>query len=316
LESTGWLERAARLRKEAREVSRELEAERVQHCFFKGIALLGRFYQLDDRRLDDIDLLVEFRQRNAALAVLHARGYAELGEARAWAPAANRPGVTMCRLDPATGERDEEAPFLDVHWGLEPLSNLLPVEALTLPPGVWARVTVEHRVPILPDEYHAALILHHLVRHDLLHIRGLLDFALLWDAMPRDGGSELTKLAARLGVSRALGIVGRVVVDDLMLFPLRGIRLGAQDWRGKRAQKQLRLRDWLAWAARTASDRRHHVTLKRSIAWRRFLLADVPRGGRLFREVVTPPPEYLRWRWPTVPPGAAWRRHVVAALRS
>lgn len=312
-----WLDRAAGLRKECRDLSRALERAGVRHCFFKGITLLGRFYHLDDRRLDDIDLLVDVVHRNAALAVLHACGYAELGDPAVWGPGANRPGTTMYRTNPATGDRDTEAPFLDVHWGLEPLSTLLPDESLTLPSAVWARVEVQHRIPVLPDEYHAALVLHHLVRHDLIHVRGLLDFALLWDALPKDGGRELSGLAQRLGVSRALSLIGRVLVDDLHVFPLRGVRLGARDWRGRVLLRRLRLRDWLGWAARHAGDTRRHVTVTRSLAWRRFLLADAPRGRQMLGELLTPSREYLRWRWPTARSRvSAWRRHLVLALRS
>ncbi len=317
LADSKWLERAAQLRKEARDLSAALRDAGVPHCFFKGIALIGRFYRLDDRRLDDIDLLVDLAARNSAIAVLHAHGYADLNEPGTWGPASERPGITMYRVDLATGERDPHAPLMDLHWALESVSTLLPFGGVTLPSAFWARVEMDQRLPIPPDEYHAALVLHHLVRHDLLHVRGLLDFALLWETLPRDAGARLTDLAGRLGVGRALGLVGRSLVDDLLLFPLRGVRLGARDWRGRAALRGLRLRDWLAWAGRRADDRQHHVTVTRSLAWRRFLLADAPKTGQLIRELVTPAPEYLSWRWPEArAPGQAWRRHLAAALRA
>ena len=114
----------------------------VPPFFFKGIALLGRFYRLDDRRLDDVDLMVPVQQRNSALAVLHAHGYAELSDAEVWGPASQRPGATMYRVDPTTGEQDERAPLLDVHWGLEPVSAMLPADGITLPSAVWAAVAI------------------------------------------------------------------------------------------------------------------------------------------------------------------------------
>lgn len=317
LADSQWMERAAQFRKEARELSAALRDAGVQHFFFKGIALIGRFYRLDDRRLDDIDLVVDLAGRNAAMAVLHARGYADLSEPGVWGPGSGRPGMTMFRVDPVTGEPDQHAPLLDLHWGLEPVSTLLPSEGLTLPSAFWARLEMEQRLPVPPDEHHAALVLHHLVRHDLLHVRGLLDLALLWEALPRDAGACLTELAGHLGVGRALSVVGRVLVDDLLLFPVRAVRLGAQGWRGRAALRRMRLREWLAWAGRHVTDRRHHVTVTRSFAWRRFLLADSPRVGRLASELFTPPPEYLGWRWPDVrSPGRAWRRHLAAALKA
>src|SRR5574341_1039764 len=68
LAASASLDRAAQLRKEARDLSQALNEGGVQHCYFKGIALIGRFYRLDDRRLDDIDLLVESSRRNDAMA--------------------------------------------------------------------------------------------------------------------------------------------------------------------------------------------------------------------------------------------------------
>ena len=312
-----WVERAAQLRKEARDLSAALRGAGVQHCFFKGIALLGRFYRLDDRRLDDVDLMVDLAGRNEAIAVLHAHGYADLAEPGVWGPASLRPGTTLFRVDPATGERDRNAPLLDLHWGLEPVSRVLPTEGITLPSSFWARVETDQRLPAPPDEAHAALILHHLVRHDLLHVRGLLDLALLWEALPRNGGARLTELAGHLGVGRALSIIGRILVDDLLLFPVRGVRLGAGDWRARAALRRLRLRDWLGWAGRHAADPRHHVTVTRSLAWRRFLLADAPDVGQLTGELFRPSEEYLSWRWPEArAPGQAWRQHLAAALRT
>ena len=317
LADSAWLERGAQLRKEARDLSAALRDADVPHFFFKGIVLLGRFYRLDDRRLDDVDLMVAAEQRNTALAVLHAHGYAGLGDPEVWGPASRRPGVTMYRVDPATGEQDIRAPLLDVHWGLEPVSALLPAEGLGLPSAVWAAVEMEQRLPVLPDEYHAALVLHHLVRHDLLHVRGQLDLALLWEALPRTAGARLTDMARLLGVSRALGVIGRVLVDDVPLFPLRGLTVGARDWRGRLALRRMRLADWLVWAARRAADTRHHVTVTRSLAWRRYLLADAPRTGQLLADLLRPPREYLRWRWPEAGSDErAWRMHLTSVLRS
>jgi hypothetical protein len=309
-----WLERGARLRKEARLISRALAEAGVRHCFFKGIALLGRFYRIDERRLADIDLLVDLADYSSAFAALHAEGYVELGDRSRWAPAARRPGVTMHR--PFALGDDDPGLLLDLHWGLESLGTLLPDDEIVLPPTVWAGVAHENGLPVLADEHHAALVLHHLVRHDLLHVRGLLDFALLWETLPRDAGAELTDLAHILGVAPALRLVGRVMVDDLHLYPLRGVRLAPRDWRDRLALRQLRLTPWLTWAARNATDRPRHVTVTRSLVWRRLQLANVPHPGRLLRELMAPPREYLRWRWPGSPSdAAAWRRHLASAFR-
>jgi hypothetical protein len=112
-------------------------------------------------------------------------------------------------------------------------------------------------------------------------------------------------------------VIGRVMVDELMLYPLRGVRLSPDDWRGRAALGRLRLKPWIAWAARNAAHRAAHVTLTRSLLWRRYLFADAPETGRLVRHLVAPPKEYLRWRWPEAPSeGVAWRRHMANALRN
>jgi hypothetical protein len=316
LQPSPWLHHAAQLRKEARVLSRVLTDAGVRHCFFKGIALLGRFYQIDERQLADIDLLIDRADRIKALTALHAQGYGELGNRGAWAPASGRPGVTLARADQGIAAADTDL-LLDLHWGLESPSTMLPDEEVVLPPAVWEHVEPQHGLPVPTDEYHAALVLHHLVRHDLLHVRGLLDFALLWEAIPRDAGQELTDLARTLGIERALRVVGRVMVDDLRLYPLRGVRLGPRDWRDRAALRHLRLTDWLIQAARSRSTGPRHVMVTRTLVWRRFLLVDAPRSGRLLRELIAPPQEYLRWRWPHASSNrAAWARNLVAALRA
>ncbi len=315
-QESSWVDHGVRLRKEVRELSGALEDSGVRHFFFKGIGLVGELYRVDDRRFDDMDVVIDPTDRSAALAIFHARGFAELGDRNQWRAGTERPGITMSRDDPTTGEPDTAA-LLDVHWGLEPVSMILPEGEITLPPTVWEGVEVRHRVSVPVNEHHAALVLHHLVRHDLLHVRGFLDFALLWEAMPQDGGGELSNLAAWLGVSRALGVIARVMVDDLHLFPLRGVRLGPWDWRGRAILRRARLADVLVRAARHAGASSRHVTVTRSLAWHRYLLADAARGRRLLGELLAPPKEYLRWRWPEARSNAgAWRRHVVAALGS
>ncbi|MBI4500497.1 MAG: nucleotidyltransferase family protein [Gemmatimonadetes bacterium] len=310
-----WLDRGARLRKEARAISREFTNARIQHCFFKGIALLGRFYRIEERQLEDTDLLIRATDRNAALSLLLARGYAELGDSSSPTPGTVRPGVTMYRPD-ADGNVDA-ATFLDLHWGLEAPTPLIPGGGLPVPDALWPGVQSHGGLPVPRDEHHAALILHHLVRHDLLHVRGLLDLALLWDALPPSGGSDLTALCRRLGVGRALGIVGHLLVSELKLTRLLGVRTEARDWRSRMALERMRLADWLLRAARSTTHNSRHLLITRSRAWRRFLLADAPKTGRLFRELIVPPRDYLRWRWPKARSDAdAWRQHLALAWRS
>ena len=283
-----WLERARQFRKDARNVTAALTTARIPHFFFKGIALLGRFYRIEERQLADIDVFVPPAQRNAALAVLHARGYADLRDPGTWRPDVPRPGVTMRRGTEWTA--GDEA-LLDIHWGLESVSTLTPAQTVFVPETVWRSVSDQAGLPVPQDEHHLALVLHHLVRHDLLHVRGLLDAALLWDALPHAAGGEVAEVAAALGVRRALTVVGRVLVDGVGAFPLRGVPWDDDDWRRRVLRRRLGLADWLVWAARHAVDGPAHVTLSMRRAWWRWLLADDAGAWRLVREGVAPHPQ-------------------------
>jgi hypothetical protein len=188
---------------------------------------------------------------------------------------------------------------------------------LPIPDALWPGIQVVGGLPVPRDEHHAALILHHLVRHDLTHVRGLLDLALLWDALPPTGGSEVTALARRLGVKQGLTVVGRMLVGELRLGPLRGVRTDGGGWRSRMARRGIRLTDGLLRAATTGAQRSRHMLVTRSRAWRRFLLSDAPPAGRLLGELIAPPSSYLQWRWPKAGSNAeAWRRHVALAWRS
>jgi hypothetical protein len=127
----------------------------------------------------------------------------------------------------------------------------------------------------------------------------------------------LAGLARTLGVERALRVLGRVMVDDLMLYPLRGAPIQPDDWRARWALRRFGLRPWLTWAAQHTQRRAAHVTVTRPLVWRRFLLADAPRTGQLVRDLVAPPREYLEWLTAAkTSEGKAWRSHLASALRS
>lgn len=296
------------LREAAVEISRTLAEDGIRHFFFKGIALLGRAYQPGDRELADIDLVVHPKDRSSAIASLHTLGYVDRSDREQSGPAALRPGVTMHRPDRAPRVADI---LLDVHWGLEPVDRLLPRAHLLVPPPVWAGVHEQHGLPVPLDEHHLALLVHHLVHHDLLHLRGVLDVAQVWARLPRDAGRELTQLATVLGVRRATRAVARVMVRDFNLPPLRGVPIGLDDgWRARRLEPRLRLDEWIVWVGRV--EPAEHVMLTPHRVWRRVLIADdIRTAAHLLRDAVAPPKEFLRWRWPTArSDGAAWLRHV------
>ena len=291
----------------AREITNTLSENDIQHFWFKGVPMLGRFYGPGERGLDDIDVMIDPLKRNTAFAALHAIGYVEYNEPADAGPAALRPGQTMHR----TGTDAGPVPvLLDMHWGLESATGLLSQTDVAIPLSVWRGIRREHGLPVPLDEHHIGLLIHHLVRHDMLHFRGLLDVALLWDTLPKVAGSELDHIAERFGVRRAARAVARVLVSEVNLYPLRGIRIGVEGLRGRWLQHMLRLRRWIGWA--NQAERHEHVLITPGRVWRRFLLADDMNSAvRALRDVVRPPPEYLRWRWPKAQSNSdAWWQHV------
>lgn len=295
-------------REAAQEIARLLARRGVRHFFFKGVALVGRVYEPGDRAFADIDLVVDPRQLNAAVAALYTLGYVALREPDQPGPATLRPGLTMHR--PGKGTEFERI-LLDLHWGLEPVTHLLPRADLAVPEPVWNGVQAEGGLPVPLDEHHLALIVHHLAHHDMLHVRGLLDVALLWETLPKRAGGELADIAQRIGVRRPLAAVARVLVDDLALYPLRGVPIGADGLRGRVLGGLLSLPRWLAWAAR--AEEREHVMITPRRIWRRLLLADDLNGTALglMGDALKPPDEYLRWRWPNASSEfTAWMWHL------
>lgn len=295
-------------REAAQEISRRLTRRSVRHFFFKGVALLGRVYESGDREFADIDLVVHPQQLSTAVAALYTLGYVAYREPDQPGPATLRPGMTMYL--PGRGS-DFERVLLDVHWGLEPVTHLLPRIDLPVPQAVWNNVEVERGLPVPLDEHHLALIVHHLAHHDMLHVRGLLDAALLWEALPKRAGGELNEIATKIGVQRPLHAVARVLVDDLTLYPLRGVRIGADGLRGHALERLLSLQRWLVWASRAGE--REHVMITPRRVWRRLLLADDLNSTALglLGDAVKPPGEYLRWRWPDASSEfSAWMHHL------
>ncbi len=278
----------------AQEISESLAKLMVPHFFARGIALLGRVYQPGERLLSDIDLYVHPTAAKLTEGALNDLGFHELPSDEQSGPSALRPGVAMARGNAGV---EVDAIALDVHWGIEPLSHLLPRVDTPIPEEIWRDVSDDGSLPVPSIGRHSALILHHLVHHDMLHVRGLVDLALLWGDIPRAQVQSLVETARTLGVSRALRALNAMMARDLGLGRLAGVGPPPSDWRGKRLQHALVLHRWLAWAASGPEGERVEVTPRR-IA-RRFLLLDTTAHlPALIRDIVLPPRAHLRWRWP------------------
>ncbi len=277
----------------AREMSREFMRSRIAHFFVKGIALAGRVYQSGDREMADIDVHVTPDARSAALDVLTRLGYELLPDREQGAPDTMRSGVGLCRVA-AGGGWDHVA--VDVRWGLDPVDRLLPRDDTPVPDSVWQSIDQSGSIPVPSDPQHAALIVHHMVHHDMLHVRGLLDLILLWERLESSAGGMMEALAEELGVTRALRLLASVLSHRFELDS-PGVSDCPDDLRGRRALKMMEPADWCIWAAKAPGSEFVEVSWRR-IARRVVLLDNLRSVATLLEDAIHPPASYLRWRWP------------------
>lgn len=281
----------------AAELSAALTDARARHCFIKGVALLGRVYEPADRELLDLDLLVHPADVRTALRAVRGLGYSEPRDA-ADAARGMRRGMEFARHDPAA---EGGAVRLDANWAVAPVDRLLSYADSEALDPVWGAVDTAGPVPAPAPGHHLALVIHHLVHHDLLHARGLLDAALLWPRLDADERRRLEQLTRRLRVRRLTAALGR---------RLGRPSAGPRGLRARRLDALLEPAALLAWAV--GSDERAHLELTPARVRRRMLLVDRPTDIlRLARDLVAPPAAYLRWRWPDAPSAAsAWLAHL------
>lgn len=299
------------LREAAEELSAALTRRGVEHFFVKGVALADRLYEPGEREMSDIDVHVDPSSKIAALATLEELGYYIPPERDQSGPAPLRSGLFAGRY---TGSSHLEHIALDVAWGLDPVDRLLPRSDRHVPREVWDRLDRTGALPVPADSHHVALLVHHLVHHDMLHFRGLVDLALLWPRVLEESTPELEGLARRIGVSRATRLLAAVLQSDLGL-DLAPTAPAPKDWRGKRARSILEPVEWCIWAS--LADEAEFVEINVKRMKRRILLLDhlVDAGG-LFADAIVPPREYLRWRWPQAGSAfRAWRLHLMRTLR-
>lgn len=294
----------------AQEISRILDANCVRHCFARGIALLGAEYEPGEREMADLDLYVPSDEVSAARAALDSLGYAELPIAEQGGPAALRSNVDLERHG-----SNVQSVAVDLHWAVEPVTWLLPRPGHALPDPFWQRVDRTNALPRPSVEHHVALLVHHLVHHDLLHLRGVLDLALVLDANDAIDGTVVEDVAKRWEVLRATRLLHEAIVSNLGVGAVRGIAPAPDDWRARPLANRLRLTDWIVWAASGRED--EHTTVNpRRIASRMLSLDRAVDTLGLIRDVIVPPVEHLRWRWPSERTTlAAWMKHVGQVVR-
>ena len=299
------------LREVAAEASNALSACDVPHFVGKGVAFIGDLYQPGDREAADLDLWIHPDAVAPACDALRVLGYREAPGDLQSGPASLRPGALWYRG--ATASLD--AVSVDLHWGMVPVTRILPRVGAPLPADVWQCLDRSGPFPVPDPGHHAALLIHHLVHHDLLHIRGLLDLALLWHrGLETD---RLVQLARHLNIWRAARAIRVTLARDLAV---RNAELPAPpaDWRGRRLADLVCLDGWLTCVAQAPDRDRAEMTPRRLV--RRAMLLDRARDiPGLLADAVWPPAEHLRWRWPRARTLAAARwqhaRQVLGKLR-
>jgi hypothetical protein len=294
------------LREAAAEISTALTSRAVPHFFARGVALAGTVYAPGDREMADLDLFVSPQAAPAAREILAELAYAVLPPEEQSGPAALRSKVNLSR----EVESAMEAVALDLHWGFEPVNRLLPRPGTPVPQAMWHAVRPGPPLSVPAPAHHAALLVHHLVHHDLLHVRALLDLALLRCDRWTTDGEAYEEVARSLGVLRVARAVHEVLMRDFGFEPVAGVRVAPRDRRGRRLQQALALDRWLTWAG--AAGGAEHVEITSRRLRRRVLLLDRVTDVRLLlADALVPPREHLRWRWPdTRSDVAAWRRHL------
>ncbi|HEX9730149.1 MAG TPA: nucleotidyltransferase family protein [Gemmatimonadales bacterium] len=283
----------------ALEISVRLTVDRIPHCFAKGTALLGSIYRPGDRVVSDIDLYVTVERLPDVLAVLEGLRYVPLGESDQAGPHEMRSALALVR--PGSGF---DAITVDLHWAMNPVWRLLPRPTLRVPDTFWARIDqTTGPLPVPCPEDHAALLVHHLVSGDLLHIRGLIDLAHVFGAF-RPGGADVFRDAAgQLGVGSCARAVAAMLTREF------GIAGPGAEWEGG-TPLHLDLEGWVALAVSIPGDVREQITVAR-IRRRLWLVDDRAKAmAGIAADVVFPPRAFLRWRWPEAGPLAARLRHL------
>jgi hypothetical protein len=294
----------------AAEASLALQAAGIPHLYSRGAVLVGTVYDPGDREIADLDLFVPPHVQAETRAALGELGYAELPLRQQDGPEVLRSTTSLQRA----GAEGSQEVHIDLHWGLDPVNRLLPRADTALPESVWTHVTRHDTLPAPAPAHHAALLVHHLVHHDMLHVRNLLDLALLRESHWTGGGSAFEETARHLGVLRAARTLHGLLVECFGFEPIEGVGQAPGGWRGRRLRAEMALGRWFAWAAAAADDEHMRITPRR-VARRLLLLDRSTDARRLFADVVAPPRAHLRWRWPEAgSDAAAWRRHVAQVL--
>lgn len=295
------------LHERAMELGDALRGADVRHFFAKGIALLGSAYEPGDRFLADIDIYISPADRPAAIEVARSLGYVELPDEEQAGPPALRSTLAMQHVSSA----EIEQVIIDLHWTLDPVERLLPRRDRPLPDLMWDAVDDSGVITVPHPEHHAAVLVHHLVHSDLLHFRSLLDLAVVLGDFSAAGGGEYFALCRQLRIGDLAARLVEMLEHDAgievkMTMPAPGDS-------GNRFLRELDLERWLTMVARSHPDEDSAITVRR--IRRRLQLVDGRGAKTLWQDLLTPPAEFLEWRWREKSVMRAGFRHYRQLLR-
>lgn len=292
------------LRDAARDIGAQLARAGIPHFGARGIVLGGTIYALGDRDLADVDLYVPPETASHTTALLMGMGFTALPASEQSGPDTLRASVALERSHPL------DDTHIDLHWGVEPVDYLLPRAEGAIPAAVWQHLEPGDPLPRPAPAHHAALLVHHVVHHDFLHFRGLVDLLQLRATSWNGDGDAFAALATAWGVRRVAMLLHDQLVREFGFPPVPGVAPAPRDWRSRRLRRLLVPEAWLR-LVREATPREHAAITPRRLARRLLALDRITRAPALFGDVLFPPRAHLSWRWPearTV--WGAWWHHL------
>lgn len=298
---------AALLLERADAISNSFRARALPHLFMKGAALADSLYPLGERLFSDVDVHVPPARRAEALEALAQLGFTPIADREQAGPPALR--STLALTAPAEPPLSEVT--VDLHWAVDPVDRLLPRGDHPLPECVWRGVETGGARNVPAPAHHAALLAHHLVHADLLHVRGLVDLALIVPLFSDEQATEYLATCAALGVGRFGRAVARLIARDLgasIATPFEAPDAPADPpfMRGFTVER------WLQLMAESDPADKERITLARTR--RRISLIDRPRFWTVTADAWWPPDAFLEWRWGR-PLWRARARHARQVIR-
>jgi len=294
------------LREGAIEISGALGAAGIDHFFAKGIGLLGEVYQVGDRVISDLDLHIRPAQCRSAVDLLRTLEFAPLADDHQVGPEALRSTLALERPAPSQVQQVT----VDLHWGLDPVDRLLPRGDQPVPERVWAAIRTDRDLPVPSPEHHAALLAHHLVHTDLLHLRSLMDAAFVLETFAQDGEEYLTT-CRELGIARFGMALAEVIAREFDIALPAALERRSKG--GSSFGRTLTLESWLTLVAQSPPDQDEAITVPR--IRRRIAMVGQRATVRLLADVFFPPRAFLEWRWSDASAAGARRAHYRQLMR-